>query len=359
MGLICLLLAFLLPLAAIAELIRRALRPLSAAAAYRNVAWRLGVEADTRGTSLRGRIGGRRLFVGEVVGDGTPRLRAVLDLSAPLGVGLLVQRRSSRRLGLRRRKTWSLGDPRIDRAWELRAFDVDRARALLDPAVREALLQLAVRYPTVELTDRWVRVSLRRQPPSDKALHALIDGLRALVDAIEQARERLPTPPELAHVVADWASLAAQHGLDLDPSVPSLRGAWHGRALTIYAVRAEEGHVAELILHRATPLRLGLRLLRQATLPATLAVGQDIEVGEPAFDAAFVVKGWDVASVRRRLGPEVRARLLALHAVAQVEVDDDRLWLHGVPTDVGTLARLLDLAGAASSALDAEEAPPV
>ena len=78
---------------------------------------------------------------------------------------------------------------------------------------------------------------------------------------------------------------------------------------------------------------------------------QDIVVGAPAFDDAFVVQGWDPGSVRQALGPEVRAALCALAAGARVHVDDARLEILGLPLDDDVLVDALRQAVAVARAL--------
>jgi len=59
-------------------------------------------------------------------------------------------------------------------------------------------------------------------------------------------------------------------------------------------------------------------------------MGQDISIGEPVFDRAFVVKGYDPTAVRKRLEAPVRGALLALNGMGEVTLDDHRLLLRGV-----------------------------
>lgn len=347
--LLCLLVGIALPLVAAGVLLRRGLRPLAAATAYRNAAWRLGLDVDTRGLSLRGRVDGRRLFVGAALDEGRPRIRAVLDLGFPLGLGLVLRRRSERRLRLRRPRVQVVtGDAAFDRAFEIRAFDPDRAARLLTAPVRTAFGALARHHPDLELTDRWVRLSLRRHPPSDRWLLDLVDRLVNLVLAVEQAREAVPPDPRLAPVAEAWAPLAESIGCQLLPSLPALRGTFGGRALTLQAVHYADAPHAELRLARA-PSSAGLHVEPRVAGP----VGQDLRLGDPDFDEAFVVKGRDAAAAARELGPEARRCLLALRSLGDVFVDEERLWLPEAPVAPEALAGRLTAARAAVEALDA------
>ena len=58
---------------------------------------------------------------------------------------------------------------------------------------------------------------------------------------------------------------------------------------------------------------------------STLLGGQDVRVGEPSFDAAFVVKANDEARIRELLTPALRDQLLA-HPRFSLQVKDDEGW---------------------------------
>lgn len=93
------------------------------------------------------------------------------------------------------------------------------------------------------------------------------------------------------------------------------------------------------------PLGMGL-LIRRGNVPGVLKfLGmQDIDVGDAAFDKAFIVKGTNEPLVRQVVHAQMRAELMGLAGRgATVTVLDDRLeaWLPGIISDGKTLDELL------------------
>lgn len=108
---------------------------------------------------------------------------------------------------------------------------------------------------------------------------------------------------------------------------------------------------------------IGLRLQRQSGLGMFLKVlgTQDIVIGEPVFDEAFIVQAADPQAARAALGAGttmVLNRLIALHP--EIVVSDDRIVLdhratvRDADTLVSTLRRLASAAGALSDAGQSE-----
>lgn len=348
-NLLCMLLGILLAFAAVGLIVRRAVRPMAAASSYRNVAWRLGLDADTRGVSMQGFLDRRRLFVGEVfqagVSNTRTHVRAVLDLSAPLGLGLLATKRHADRLERFRRvkvQRLEVGDPEIDEALELRAFEPERAKALFTDEVRDAVCRLLDAWPDIQLTDHWVQVRLPRHPKSDRELLALVEAMRAVGQALASARAALPASPEAAAFIPAWDALAARRGLVLDPFLPALTGTIAGQDLVVHAARREQGFGADLFITFPDHPPLGLQLSPQRAPDGFWSVGQDIQVGHQAFDDAFVIKGYDPNTIRGLLGPEVRAVLLDLTRHADLKLHDLGIELHTETTDPQTLDALFD-----------------
>lgn len=344
-NLLCLLTGFVLPFLLLAVAARRGLRPLAAASAYRNVAWKLGLEADTRGTSLQGYLHRRRLYVGAATrsrrgGRASPEVRAVLDLSSPLGLGLVVRRVDGRLTRWRkgRQADLRLGDPAIDDTLSVSAAEPERARALFDDAVRDALEALLERTADVQLTDHGILARLRRPPPSERALTDVVMALQRLAEAVERARDALPAPEGLAPVVASWAELAPSLGLDLDPGRPSLQGEVDGVELSVVPVRDGQGWCADVRAWLPPHAATGLRVWPEDAPEPRAAPRQDIEVGDAPFDEAFVVQGYDPRVVRRILGPEARAALLDLVAVVPLRLSDAVLEVQQAPLEARALA---------------------
>ncbi len=347
---LCLLIGVALPLGLFYVAGRRAWRQLAVAEAYRVVARSLGLSVDTRGVSVHGHLDGRRLYVGEVlVGHGRDRRiehRGLISLSRPLGLGLLIRRRSSRSWLRRRARAARVrtADEEFDQLFEVFGDDEARVRTLLDGQVQAAIIAFAHRWPDVMVTDHHVRIVAKRAEASPGDLGALVEGMRRLADLLVTRRREVPVPDALLDVAPSWEALGLDLGVAFDPWLPALHGPIDGREVQLTARREAEGFRSELIIALHPPRDLGL-LLQPQTLPdGYWSVGQDIQVDEAAFDSAFVIKGYDPSAVRRLLNDEVRRGLLALVAQGLViELEDRRLRLREGPmTRDGVEAMLRD-----------------
>lgn len=356
-SLVCLLVGSALTLAVLGLLLRRGMRQLAVAGAYREVATRLGLEADTRGVSLQGHMGHRRLWIGEVmVGHGPERKMVcwgVVDFDRPLGLGLMLRRRglSDRVFRRSRAPETRISDADLAKRLEARGDDPGRVHALITADVQQALRGLISRWPDLVVTDRSVRVHLAHPLSSADQLHALVDAMMHVAANIEEARRDVEPPGALEASADAWATLAEAKGLDLEPWLPALSGTLAGRHVVLAPDRSGAGYTAELRLRFRPHPELGFRLRPQVAPDGYWSVGQDIQVGDPTFDDAFVIKGYDPAAIRALLGPEARRHLLALAARGPIAIDDRTLILQGLPTDPTELGAVLDEAAAAADEL--------
>jgi hypothetical protein len=96
--------------------------------------------------------------------------------------------------------------------------------------------------------------------------------------------------------------------------------------VTVDVLAGRRSHFTRVRAPYVNPTGFRFRLV-QSSLRSELAafMGQDVQVGDPAFDAAFVVQGSDEARVRKLLTPDLRARLLA-HPYHSLEVKPDEGW---------------------------------
>ena len=178
---------------------------------------------------------------------------------------------------------------------------------------------------------------LRRPPARPDELHDLVNTMRTLAAALVQARVAVPPPPPLAAWAHACEQLAGELGLTFEAAYPGVAGTVDGRPLRITPLRSDDGYRAELRLGLLPHRRTGLAIRPQRGLDGTWSGGQDIQLDDPAFDQTFVVKGYDPEQVREIVGPDVRARLLALAATARIDVDDLRLHAGGLPLDTRVL----------------------
>jgi hypothetical protein len=338
-SILCLLLGSAIPLLALFMFARRGMRQLQIATTYGDVARELGLDVDTRGVSLQGHLGDQRLWVGEVmVGHGPDRRMVcwgVLDLERPLGLGFVLRRRGfSERLFRRPRGVRITPvDPDLDRQVEIHGDDPLLVRGLLDGEVCEVTGQMLARWRDLVITDQSVRVSLSQPPSRVDELRDLVAGMRTLAAALSTARRALEPPAGLRLQSDAWRRLADRLDLSFEPAYPSLEGELDGRPVRITPVRTADGYGAELHLGFRAHRRTGLRLRPQVEPDGYWSVGQDIQVGDPAFDAAFVVKGYDPEQVRELLSAPVREGMLALAGTGRLDVDDLRLFVGDLPAE--------------------------
>lgn len=349
---LCLLLGIALPVGGAYLAGRRAWRQLAVAEAYRDVATVLGLSVDTRGVSVHGHLTNRRLYVGEVMqGHGTDRRlehRAILGLERPLGLGLLVRRRASRRWLRRRARAEAVHveDRAFDNLFEVFGDDSERVNALLTPRVKEAFSTFAQRWPDLLITDHHIRVMLRQPETSAGGLGELVQGMNRIADLLRDARREVEPPKDLERNLEEWLALGDSLGLEVEPWLPALVGQIRGRAVAIALRRENEGHAAEVTVRFDAHRDLGLRLTPQVRPDGYWSVGQDIQLGDEPFDQAFVIKGYDPSAVRRLLDPEIRALLLSLDAEPshEVDVDDRRIRVRGVANDPAKARAVLNVA---------------
>ncbi len=328
----CLLIGIALPIGALAALVRRGTRQLAVSDTYGEISRELGLDVDTRGLSLRGHLAGQRIWVGSVMVDqGASRRQAcwgVLDLDHPLGMGLVLRRKGLRdRLRRPKGPRVSLdGDP-LDRSIEVFGDDPERVKALLTAEVRAILVPLLERWTDLVVTDQTIRIHLPRPLARPAELRQLVADVRSMAKVLGVSRRALPPPQPLAARLGDWEALGRTLGLDVEPAFPGLTGELDGRAVRITPVRVSEGYATEVRVGFRPHARTGLRLRPQEEPDGYWSVGQDIQCGDPDFDRAFVVKGWDPDLVRGLLAPEVRSRLVGLLRHGRLDLDDLRLHL--------------------------------
>ena len=338
-SIVCLLVGSSLPLLAIGLVFRRGVRQLQVATAYGDVARELGLDVDTRGVSLQGHLGEQRLWVGEVmVGHGPDRRMVcwgVLDLERPLGLGLLIRRRGlSERLFRRSRGVQvRTSDPALDRQVEISGDDPDLVHQLLDDPTREVLHAVLSRWRNLVVTDQSIRVYLSQPLARTVDLRDLVHGMRTLAAALSTSRRRIAPPAALAARSASWRALAVRLGIEFEDAFPGIAGALDGRTLRVTPVRTADGYAAELRLGFRAHRRTGLRLRPQVEPDGYWSVGQDIQLDDALFDAAFVVKGDDPEGTRELLSAQVREGLIALAALGRIDVDDLRLHIGALPAE--------------------------
>lgn len=346
----CLLVGSSIPLGIVFLVLRRGWRQFGVADAYQQVARQLGLWADTRGISVHGQLGDRRIWVGEVLVGHGPNRRTetwgLVDLERPLGLGLRVARP-----GLFRRGRGLPLQEEIARRLTATADDPQLGERLLGADVQAALARLVGTWRDVEVTDDVVRVRLAEPEASPARLRMLVDAMLDLAVRLEAARAELPAPASVVPSLPAWETLAAHLDLRFDPRYPALDAELAGRRVRAIARWTARGWRTDLRLwfrpHEAT----GLRIFAQRAPDGYWSVGQDVPLGDPDFDGLFVVKAWDPLWVAEALVPEARAALVALRDDTDLEVDDHAVVLRDLPNDPEGLPARLERMVALADAL--------
>ncbi|MBX3270672.1 MAG: hypothetical protein KF729_10440 [Sandaracinaceae bacterium] len=276
----------------------------------------------------------------------TPRFRGLLGPLFSSGAGLQV------------------GDPTIDGSYTVQAAEPDLARGLLlVPYVAEALRVQAQLAFTPHVSDSEVRCEQDGKCFEPWLLARALDQAVDLARRLAAARQELGASDVERIVDTVWRGLAEARGFTLELAATRMYGRAEGvhvevdtqlrgqRRCTVFAVRFDR------------PLGVGLSLTRQGGLAGLgrLVGLQDIQVGDPAFDQRFIVKGQPEAAVRALLTDEVRARLVELQSDAsRLEVADDRIqaevdWFVADPAHLASGIAAVARAGATLARV---QAPP-
>jgi hypothetical protein len=286
-------------------------------------------------------------------------------VSPPLFLGLrVVPVNTFDRLGLLATPP-PVGDPAFDAVLHASGFEQEAVRRFL--ARREApgrdlldrLAALSAHRVRLEVSDNVVRLSDSNVVTEGPVLAWWLDEATAIAAALGERRRATPSGP-----FPSWIAFAEARGLALDAEQQALTGPYAGVPVRLALATDDGAAQTHLRAFFPRPLGLGLRVSREA--PILHGLGklfgmQDIELGDPAFDRAFLIKGQPADRVRQLFGaPEARARLLGILGRAkQLTVDDRALDVRvaGFQTDPATLAAMLDDATATVRAMVGWAAP--
>lgn len=316
---------------------------LATAHTYRSVAEQLQLPPDTRGASLHGFVMGRRVWVGpQTRRTGSERLIAAVALAQPLGVGLTIQRESrwhylKSRVSSLRVKAHVRQKPAL---LAITSTYPGVTKEVLDTPTRETLERMALRWPGLRITDYTVRVHLNHPIILQSTLHQLVLDLCRIANILEARRIASQPPPYAAALTSDWNRIAPAYNLTLEPNVPVLLGKLSDANLTV-APNAH-GRTATINLVRNSPSDIGLLVSDQRRTDVANIAGQDIEIGEPLFDDAFIIKGYDPDQIRTLLDDTTCATLLRLKQISRVRIDDHALTLRNISVQSTTIAAAVD-----------------
>jgi hypothetical protein len=187
---------------------------------------------------------------------------------------------------------------------------------------------------------------------------AALDLFAWAAHIILDRRAKNPPPWEL-EIGETWPVLAKHWGLQLDVRRGAMTGTVRGRPTKVGLGYHKGEFTTRVEIAVPVPAGCELSLARQDGdgFFAKLFRGQDVVVGDPVFDAAFVVKGEPESYVRAALTPSARTHVLELtHAGCSITVKDSTLvaWTRERIIDRDRLDELMKTAYAAASALCAE-----
>lgn len=323
----------------------------------------LGMPAPPRPTALArairtgGRVAGRPVSILETGGK-TPALHVSAPLDPPLDLGLTVARATSLVEVVR---GWlgavdvTVGDPAFDGAFAVRADAADRARALLDPGIRAAMLGFGAWDVVVRDEDvtavAWAFEVDRREDPAE--LPGVAHAVASLASRVDAARDRVPPPADAGHLVPGLLAFAEAHGLVRDGLTPlRLRGVVDGIGAWIGTSRVARGDSSVSLGARlAEPLPFWFRARTRARGFGASLWARDRPIGDDAFDDAFDVEVGDddVERLRAALDGEARAALTGLTDGRVVDVGPAGIAVHDGARDfdassaIATLHAVVDV----------------
>jgi hypothetical protein len=154
--------------------------------------------------------------------------------------------------------------------------------------------------------------------------------------------------------ISSWSTFAQQAGLSLDQGgwfrAPTVSGAYGGFNVYLYTYTQGSGKnkttYTSMIVYLPIAHRSHVRVTREGFLSRiTKAFGaQDIQLGDPAFDAAYIIKSDTPELVPQLLTSQVRGALLSGGGSMNVTVSRGRVFYTqtGVQRDTGMLRYVLD-----------------
>ncbi len=217
-------------------------------------------------------------------------------------------------------------------------------------------------YLYVSISDGSVYAEHAEYASNPEYFRAAFDILAGAATTIMDRRAK--NPPEWERAVAsEWPALAQGWGFRLDARRGVMWGNVRGRE-TSASVVVKEGEVMTFV-HVETPLPPGCHLSlthQKSGFWAKLFRGEDIIVGDPAFDAAFVIKGEPEEFVRAALTPSAREQIMELtHSGASITLEGGKLaaWTNQLLTNREHLDALMKASFSAAEALCSPKVPLV
>jgi hypothetical protein len=223
--------------------------------------------------------------------------------------------------------TWlraSFDPPLLLGSGVVRGLDPEHRALVLDARVLaelQASVAAAAQLSDYALQDGCVSGTWWRYEESAARYRAAFEALTHVVKVVAARRAAHPARWEGA-LQAHWGGVVKAWGLSVDPPRYRFWGKVQGRDVVVSPAIEHDPvsktglFTTQVQIQVGLPPGMALSLSRQNGdgFFRRLFRGQDVIVGDAAFDAAFVVKGEPESFVRSALGPRVRAQINALRA---------------------------------------------
>ena len=166
-----------------------------------------------------------------------------------------------------------------------------------------------------------------------------------------------------------WGAFAQKAGLSLDPGgwfrAPTVSGAYGGFNVYLYTYTQGSGKnkttYTSMIVYLPEETSIHLRVMREGFLSKiSKAFGaQDIQLGDPAFDAAYVIKSDTPQFVPEVLSSQIRGAMLSGGDIMNFTISRGRVFYNqsGVQRDEGVLRYILDVLALVARRVVEIEAP--
>lgn len=228
-------------------------------------------------------------------------------------------------------------DPAFDPLYVVKGDEPHRVHAMLGTRIREMLVGLGRGGTFFDLHDGGARHVRRGIVTDERWLLWAIPAAARLAALMHERRGRVPPASPLAPHRDAWFRFARQHGLAASDAPLAMWGTIDGDSVQASAVRTRPlTYAIEVLARYPEPLHAGFAVRSSGLLDPLRGFfgAEDHELGDPAFDRAFVVRGrLDV--VHAVLQPAVRTRIVELSERAgPVQIFD-----HGVVIQSPSLSR--------------------
>jgi hypothetical protein len=212
-----------------------------------------------------------------------------------------------------------IGQADFDQRFAVKGLDPEHVRRLLSGPPGAELLRAAGHFPSLTISDDRVVIEHNGYERDLDKVRASLEAVGRIGEALMAQRAREPAAWE-GPLRAAWGAVAQGWQLSFDAPRATIEGVARGLRLRVRP-HLFEGHlITDLEFSLPSPPACSIALSPQHGGDGffrRLFRGQDINLGDAAFDAAFVIKGEPEAEVRALLTPAARQRLMEARSMAE------------------------------------------